>query len=1069
MATEIPSLTVLNRKRSSLKGQITRLTNLLNSGNLTEPSEVQVKMISVQKLKVKLDELRNEGFEKIQDENLDDFESTIIEMEETIDTIEVSLLKLITLNSNTETNVSDEVTDAKIKLPSISLPKFSGQYVEWLSFKSQFVTLIDKNKQLSDSQKLYYLQSSLTGNAKQLQTLDDSYASLFEALQKRYENKRLIVNGHVNELLNIHKLKIESAKELRNMIDNVLSHLRALKQLGLELNELSEAILRNVILQRIDDDSRRVFEMSLTSNELPKWDAFIEFLSKRSQALENVQRCVPNTKPKLEYSFKKQSFVLQNDKCVCTFCKQNHLIFKCQKCLGLSVNERLNEVRKLQLCFNCLNKHKVSVCNKLNYKCKSCSRNHHTYLHGADFLIHGNNNNNKNTVSETSSRNLESSSMPANPSTNAQSSDMSLIVSTQSCYFSESKVPPLVLLSTAVIHVRGADGRDHSFNAILDSGSEISCLTKEAADLLGLRKHSISSLITGLNGAALNVKHKINACISNKNWEFQRSLNMLVVPKITDVTPSKFIDVSKLNLPKNITYANPKFFEPQRVHVLLGGDIFYEILQTEKMKLKDSNLILQNSVFGWIVAGTLHVEGNKSNFQCNLAIDQSEVYLRKFWELESIGIKYEPKCSEEDNALDIFKETVRFKDDRYEVSLPWKKDWKELNDNFNIAKRRFSYLFKKFQSDKELYTQYRDILRDYLDKQIIEKVPNPTEPVDKPVFYLPHHAVFRKESVYTKCRIVFDASSNEVGELSLNDCLWSGTNLNQNIFNLLIFFRLNKIAVLSDIEKAFLQISLSEKDRDALRFIFTSENLTDCDIYPIEVYRFKRLPFGITSSPFLLAATIKKHLENYRDRFPNATQLLDNCMYVDDFISGADSVNAAFNVSLDADKIMKDANMHLRKWISNDSTLMKLWEEEGFSTLPRKTLDSPDPELHKVLGLSWDIQQDGLTMDIKDLLIFLERGENTKRFVLQAAGRIFDPLGLVSPFTVRLKCLFQELWQRKISWDGELPPDLQKTWLQWCTELPQLTSLSSDEYQIKTWVPKKIFSCEVRVFVIKDG
>ncbi|CAL1285353.1 unnamed protein product [Larinioides sclopetarius] len=53
-------------------------------------------------------------------------------------------------------------------------------------------------------------------------------------------------------------------------------------------------------------------------------------------------------------------------------------------------------------------------------------------------------------------------------------------------------------------------------------------------------------------------------------------------------------------------------FSLERVHVLLGGDIFYEILQTEQMKLKDSNLILQSSVFGWIVAGTLHVKGNKT-------------------------------------------------------------------------------------------------------------------------------------------------------------------------------------------------------------------------------------------------------------------------------------------------------------------------------------------------------------------------------------------------------------------------------------------------------------------------
>ncbi|GBN07483.1 hypothetical protein AVEN_161192-1 [Araneus ventricosus] len=132
--------------------------------------------------------------------------------------------------------------------------------------------------------------------------------------------------------------------------------------------------------------------------------------------------------------------------------------------------------------------------------------------------------------------------------------------------------------------------------------------------------------------------------------------------------------------------------------------------------------------------------------------------------------------------------------------------------------------------------------------------------------------------------------------------------------------------------------------------------------------------------------------------------------------------------------------MHLRKRISNDAMLMKLWEEKGFSTLLCKTSDCTDPELHTVLGLSWNIQQDSLIMDIKDLLKFLEQGKNTKRFVLHAAGIIFDLLGLVSPFTVRLKCLFQELWQRKIPWDDEIPADLRTPWLKWCAELAQLSN-----------------------------
>ncbi|GFU38185.1 DUF1758 domain-containing protein [Trichonephila clavipes] len=75
-----------------------------------------------------------------------------------------------------------------------------------------------------------------------------------------------------------------------------------------------------------------------------------------------------------------------------------------------------------------------------------------------------------------------------------------------------------------------------------------------------------------------------------------------------------------------------------------------------------------------------------------------------------------------------------------------------------------------------------------------------------------------------------------------------------DVGNLLISFRSNKIAVLADVEKAFLQISLAPKDRDVVRF------LIDDGENGVQVYRFNRVLFGVNASPFLLAATIKTHI-----------------------------------------------------------------------------------------------------------------------------------------------------------------------------------------------------------------
>ncbi|GFU13294.1 DUF1758 domain-containing protein [Trichonephila clavipes] len=162
------------------------------------------------------------------------------------------------------------------------------------------------------------------------------------------------------------------------------------------------------------------------------------------------------------------------------------------------------------------------------------------------------------------------------------------------------------------------------------------------------------------------------------------------------------------------------------------------------------------------------------------------------------------------------------------------------------AEKRVKSLTRRFIRDPTLYIQYSEILKEYESQGIIERVLETEKPTDRAVFYLPHQAVFRQESLTTKRRIVFDASSHEDGQPSLNDCIWSGENLNPNIFHLIISFRLNTIAITADIERAFLQISLRDEDRDAVRFLFPDIRSNQTDPYKFQVYRFKRVMFEST-------------------------------------------------------------------------------------------------------------------------------------------------------------------------------------------------------------------------------
>ncbi|XP_055926898.1 uncharacterized protein LOC129958432 [Argiope bruennichi] len=241
-------------------------------------------------------------------------------------------------------------------------------------------------------------------------------------------------------------------------------------------------------------------------------------------------------------------------------------------------------------------------------------------------------------------------------------------------------------------------------------------------------------------------------------------------------------------------------------------------------------------------------------------------------------------------------------------------------------------------------------------------------------------------------------------------------------------------------EKTFLQISLTPKDKDAVRFLVAnSEN-------DVQVYRFNRVLFGVNSSPFLLAATIKTHIEKYKEQYPVTVRTLDSCFYVDDLVAGEDDVSSAFDLSNTAAKIMDDAGMNLRKWISNDCDLMKQWQTKHFDHL---NINDFVNQPHRVLGLSWSPQNDYVSLNLKGLLDFLLKRKNTKRFLLMAAGRIFDPMGFVSPFTIRFKILFQEIWQSKTDWDEELLPDVNEKFEQWCSEASFLGKLQIPRYVLE--------------------
>ena len=104
---------------------------------------------------------------------------------------------------------------------------------------------------------------------------------------------------------------------------------------------------------------------------------------------------------------------------------------------------------------------------------------------------------------------------------------------------------------------------------------------------------------------------------------------------------------------------------------------------------------------------------------------------------------------------------------------------------------------------------------------------------------------------------------------------------------MLIKFRLNQIAFTADITKAFLQIELAERDKDAVRFLWLHGPPTEDCKNELRIMRMNRVVFGVSPSPFLLAAMIRNHIKQYETEQPRAVEALRESLYVDHFISSS--------------------------------------------------------------------------------------------------------------------------------------------------------------------------------------
>ncbi|GFU57755.1 integrase catalytic domain-containing protein [Nephila pilipes] len=226
---------------------------------------------------------------------------------------------------------------------------------------------------------------------------------------------------------------------------------------------------------------------------------------------------------------------------------------------------------------------------------------------------------------------------------------------------------------------------------------------------------------------------------------------------------------------------------------------------------------------------------------------------------------------------------------------------------------------------------------------------------------------------------------------------------------MLLRFRLSKIAITSDGSQTFLQLILADEDRDATRFLWYKTEYTSdgnlCIADEIVTYRFTRLPFGFTSSPFLLSASLREMATMYKQTYPIATKHIENNTYMDDFVIGTSTDTEAITLYREMLQLTSHISLPLAKWTTNSKALQGVWKQENV----------PFREITQVLGVEWDTDKDVFQIDVQAKIVEASKEPDT--------------------------------WLSGIKWDELLPPSVAQEWHKWINELQCLKDI-----RIPRWI-----------------
>ncbi|XP_055589056.1 uncharacterized protein LOC129741357 [Uranotaenia lowii] len=977
-------------------------------------------------------------------------------------------------HSNTQpSHPTASAVESRVKLPEIRLPTFSGRLEEWIPFRDAFKSLIHQSDKLSERDKFTYLRASLSGEALQeigsIALSGSNYDVAWNVLEDRYQNHKLIVKAHLDYLFAIERMKRENFECLNQLISDFEKHLQMLAKIGEDIGGWS-TILVHMVCCRLDPITLKLWETNHNSKEVPCYENLIMFLKNHCSVLQSLSSSSSsaqseNRKPRFGVNHAATSGR-------CSFCAEFfHSAFVCRKFQKMTVAQRYEAVKKIGLCMNCLAaSHLARNCTR--GFCRQCGRRHHTLLHSSKetnsvkpkpsdasvTAINRNHPDNRSTPQQQQPlprQQQQQTQIVIDPRPPTTSTALPIVNetshSTHPLHATDPNPQPLtialplhsthqILLSTALVKVSDSTGRSVLARALLDSCSQNCFVTSKLCRQLRLKEFSEILNLHGIGGTSGCSRKAVRAKVApriDRISSFLEEIHFNVLPSLTVQLPSQSFSIGDWTFPRHMTLADPEFHERGEIDMLIGAEYYLDLLRTGQHKVSEDGPTMQETVFGWILAGRIpESKGSSTDSGVQLCtISELHEQVTKFWELETCHEK-STNSVEESLCEELFKQTTsRDETGRFVVSLP-KKDFvlRKLGDSRANAEKRFYGLEKRFVNNPSIKEMYLKFIQEYQDMGHMKLVPDSEEVLR---YFLPHHHVLKPESTTTKLRVVFDASCPTTSGVSLNDGLMVGPIVQDDLITIVTRFRLHKFAIVADIAKMYRMINLAESDQRYQCILWRNDSSE-----PLRTYKLTTVTYGTASAPFLATRCLQKLSEDGEQSHPLAAKILRKDFYMDDALIGIDTPEEGKQAVKELNDLLCSVGFVLCKYNSNCEEILADIPADLLSDRTALELDSFSTVT--TLGLIWEPSTDLFHFRIPT---WSSSSRITKRIVLSDASKLFDPLGLVGPVIVQAKMFIQSLWQLKCGWDDPLTDEMQLFWTEFRRNLSSLDTLS-----IPRWV-----------------